>query len=257
MGLGVSGADAWTALALFGAAYAAGVVNAIAGGGTLLTFPALLAGGLGSVAANATSTAALVPGSLGAAWGLRRELQGSPALLAALLVPSVVGGGLGALAVHRLGDAGFEALAPWLTFGATALFLVQGAIRRATAAWGGGGPRTWALAAAQLPVALYGGFFGAGIGILMLAVFGLLGLHDIHRMNGLKNLAAASINLVAAITFAVSGRVDAPWAAWMAVGALLGGYSGARFARWLGPVAVRRAVVAIGLGMTVYLAIGR
>lgn len=245
-----------TLFLLFLSAFAAGVVNAIAGGGTLLTFPALLAGGMPAVTANATSTVALVPGSLGAVWGFRRELGDEPGIVIALGAPSLVGGALGAYAAHRLGDQGFAQLAPWLVLGATTLFLAQGPLRRWSAARAPGPPTTRALlllAAFQLPVALYGGFFGAGIGIVMLAALGLAGFDDIHRMNGLKSVAAGVINGIAAVTFASAGRVDWPLAAWMAVAALLGGYSGARVARWLGPPIVRSLVVAIGVGLTIYL----
>jgi hypothetical protein len=245
-----------TAIVLLLSAYAAGVVNAIAGGGTLLTFPVLVATGVPAVTANATSTVALVPGSLGAVWGLRREVGGSSRVLLALVVPSCIGGAIGAAAAHRLGDAGFAALAPWLVLGATALFLLQEPLRALRRTPGTDRPTVWVLlglAAFQLPIALYGGFFGAGIGIVMLAALGWLGFTDIHRMNGLKNIAAACINAIASLTFLLAGRVDGETAAFMAVAALLGGYSGARFARWLGPVTVRRLVVVIGLSLTVYL----
>lgn len=242
------------AVALLVSAYAAGVVNSIAGGGTLLTFPTLLAGGMPAVTANATSTVALVPGSLGAVWGLRREVAGGPGLLAALIVPSLAGGALGAYGAHRLGDAGFSAVAPWLVLVATALFMLQGPLRRWTSGRHAEGKRgLWVLALFQLPVALYGGFFGAGIGIVMLAALGLLGVDDIHRANGLKSVAAACINTIAALTFAASGRVDWPVAAWMALAALLGGYSGARFAKWIGPVVVRRLVTGIGISLTIWM----
>ncbi len=115
---------------LFAAAFAAGVVNSIAGGGTLLTFPALLAAGLPAVSANATSTVALVPGSMGAFWGYRHEIRGEGRLLAAMAVPSLIGGVVGALTADRVGDATFAKLAPFLVLGATVLFMAQDPIRR-------------------------------------------------------------------------------------------------------------------------------
>lgn len=242
---------------LFGAAFLAGAVNAVAGGGTLITFPALLAAGLSPVAANATSTVALVPGSFSSFWGYRAHVRGERALLWALVVPSLVGGGLGAWLVNEVGDATFAHLVPWLIFGATALFMAQGWLRRHLAPGerhGDAAPsRLAAIAAFQLVVAVYGGFFGAGIGILMLAALGLLGLTDIHRMNGLKNLAAVAINAVASLTFAVERRVDWRLALLMALGGIAGGYFGAGAAQRLGQLAVRRLVVAIGLAIGAYL----
>ncbi len=240
---------------LVGAAFAAGVVNSIAGGGTLLTFPALLAAGLPAATANATSTVALVPGSLGAFWGFREHVRGDRRLILTMAAPSAVGGVVGALLADRVGDERFADLSPVLVFAATALFVAQEPIRRALARRTGGyRPGLVALGVLQLGVALYGGFFGAGIGILMLAALGIYGLDDIHRMNALKNLAAVCINGLAAATFAISGRVDWPIAGVMLVGGVLGGYSGARVATWVGPVAVRRAVVAIGLVIAAGLA---
>jgi len=251
----------WLDILLFCAAFLAGVVNSMAGGGTLLTFPALLSAGLPAVTANATSTVALVPGSLSAFWGYRSEVQGERRLLAAMAVPSLLGGTLGALAADRVGDAVFAKLAPLLVLGATCLFMAQEPLRRwASSASGlsgeGGGREVRELgpiAGFQLLVALYGGFFGAGIGILMLASLGLLGLRDIHRMNGLKNIAAVCINGLAALTFAACGRVNWPIASFMIVGGIAGGYTGAGLARRLGQQMVRRFIVLIGLLISLYL----
>jgi hypothetical protein len=250
----------FTTFYLFAAAFAAGVVNSIAGGGTLLTFPALLSAGLPAVTANATSTMALVPGSMSAFWGYRKEIRGEGRLLAAMAVPSLIGGVVGAVTADRVGDATFAKLAPLLVLGATVLFMAQDPIRRWSArlTQPGQGDRRGlghlaAVSAFQLFVALYGGFFGAGIGILMLASLGLLGLTDIHRMNGLKNLAAVCINGLAAITFTLAGRVDWPHALFMMVGGVLGGFAGAGMAKRLGQVVVRRLVVAIGLTISAVL----
>jgi uncharacterized protein len=250
----------WLDILLFCAAFLAGVVNSMAGGGTLLTFPALLSAGLPAVTANATSTVALVPGSLSAFWGYRSEVQGEGRLLAAMAVPSLMGGTLGALAADRVGDAVFAKLAPLLVLGATCLFMAQEPLRRwarsASGSRGEGGREVRELgpiAGFQLLVALYGGFFGAGIGILMLASLGLLGLRDIHRMNGLKNIAAVCINGLAALTFAACGRVNWPIASFMIVGGIAGGYTGAGLARRLGQQMVRRFIVLIGLLISLYL----
>ena len=253
----------FTALYLFAAAFCAGVVNSIAGGGTLLTFPALLSAGVAPVTANATSTMALVPGSMSAFWGYRNEIRGEGRLLAAMAVPSLIGGIVGAVTADRVGDATFAKLAPLLVLGATVLFMAQDPIRRWAARLtpAGQGDRRGLehlapVAAFQLMVALYGGFFGAGIGILMLASLGLLGLTDIHRMNGLKNLAAVCINGLAAITFTLAGRVDWPHALVMMAGGILGGFAGAGMAMRLGQAIVRRLVIAIGLTISAVL-IGR
>ncbi|HTO55957.1 MAG TPA: sulfite exporter TauE/SafE family protein [Myxococcota bacterium] len=248
-------------LVLFAAAFCAGVVNSIAGGGTLLTFPSLLAAGLPAVTANATSTVALVPGSMSAFWGYRDQIQGERRLLAAMALPSLVGGVIGALTADHVGDKAFSNLAPLLVLGATVLFMAQDPIRRWSRRVAGepnenrrGGKHLAAVAGFQLVVALYGGFFGAGIGILMLASLALLGLTDIHRMNGLKNLAAVCINGVAAITFALAGRVNWPVGLMMMVGGVLGGFAGAGLAMRLGQTVVRRLVIGIGLTISAVLA---
>jgi uncharacterized protein len=243
-------------LVIFGAAALGGMINAVAGGGTLLTFPSLIWIGLSPITANATSTLALLPGSVGSMWGYRRELGRAESRFLVLLGPSLVGGIAGAVLLRRTPPAVFDTLVPFLVLFATLLFAAQGPIQRrlrggdpagqpATAAW---------LAGAflfQFLVAVYGGYFGAGIGILMLAALGLLGLTDIHQMNGLKNLFGLSINVVAAIYFIWAGLIRWPEAAVMAAGAIVGGYGGAGLARWLGRSVVRTAVIVIGLVMTV------
>ena len=252
----------WALPFLFASAFGGGVVNSIAGGGTLLTFPTLLWAGVPAVTANATSTMALVPGSMSAFWGYRHDIQGEGRLVAAMAAPSLIGGILGALAADRVGDAAFARLAPLLVLGATVLFMLQDPLRRwsARSAAPGQPARRGArnlatIAAFQLGVGLYGGFFGAGIGILMLAALGLLGLTDIHRMNALKNLAAACMNGIAAITFTLAGRIDWPIALLMMVGGVLGGLSGARMAKRLGQATVKRMVIGIGLAISVLLAV--
>jgi uncharacterized membrane protein YfcA len=178
-----------------------------------------------------------------------------------MAAPSLIGGVIGALTADRVGDKAFGQLAPLLVLGATVLFMAQEPIRRwsrkvSTPVADRRGPGALAaIAGFQLGVALYGGFFGAGIGILMLAALGLLGLTDIHRMNGLKNLAAVCINGVAAITFALAGRVDWSIGLLMMAGGVLGGFAGASMARRVGQVVVRRMVIAIGLTISAALAL--
>ena len=235
-------------------------MNAMAGGGSLLSFPALLWAGATPTVANATSTVALLPGSASAFWTYRDDLVhseqgGDRRLLAIVAIPSVIGGGLGAWLVLRAGDALFARLVPWLILGATVLFMVREPIARLTKSTSGSvdrlhGKRLLAVSLFQLLVATYGGFFGAGIGILMLAALAMAGLTSMHRMNAVKNFAAVAINVVAAILFVIGDKIDWPIAAMMAVGAMLGGVAGARLARRLGQRFVRATVVVIGLTIT-------
>jgi uncharacterized membrane protein YfcA len=235
-------------------AVAAGAVNAIAGGGTLLTFPALLAV-VPPVMANGTSTAALVPGSLSAAWGFRRQTRGLGRWLAWLTVPSLAGGVLGSVLVTCLDPRYFNALVPWLILTAALLFLFQPVLSRPTAhddTGKVGGGAAAAAAAFQFLVAVYGGYFGAGIGILMLAALGLMGLGDIHAMNGLKNFLAVCINGVSVVVFALRGEVNWRYAAVMAPSAIAGAYVGSRLSQRIDRRVVRWIVIAIGFGLAAH-----
>src|SRR5215471_5835987 len=234
----------------------AGVMNAMAGGGTILTYPTLLFLGESAITANATSTVALWPGAASSLFGYRREVATHREWLKTLFLPSLLGGALGAVLLLRTPARSFQKLAPFLILFATVLFMVQGAVAR----WArsgeqhAGGPARWASAwLYQFGVGIYGGYFGAGIGILMLAVLGFLGLSDIHAANGIKNFFGMCINGVAAGYFIVRGAVDWPAALVMIVGAILGGYAGARFARLIGREKARAAVVVIGFGIAALL----
>jgi uncharacterized membrane protein YfcA len=245
-----------TYLLLCLSALAAGVLNAIAGGGTLLTFPVLLTVVPTSVIANGTSTVALVPGSMAGAWGYRQELQVSRRWLILLSGPCIIGGMVGTLLVTKLHERYFSMLVPWLILLATLLFLAQPALSRLTGI-GRGEERPSGLALLgimlfQFLVAIYGGYFGAGMGILMLSSFGVLGLNNIHRMNALKTILAAFINLVAVAVFAIEGKVVWTYGILMAIAAIIGGYLGARYARRLNPALVRWVVIAIGFALTAY-----
>jgi hypothetical protein len=237
----------------FGAAFLAGMINSVAGGGTLVTFPTLVWLGLPAVIANATNTVAIWPGSLGGMWGYRQELGHAERRMLALVAPSLLGGIVGALLLRWTPPATFEALVPFLILFATILFMAQEPVQRWLKAAGGGSHAapSWLVGATffQLLVAIYGGYFGAGIGILMLAALSILGLTDIHQMNGLKNFFALCINGVAALYFVWAHMVYWPDAILMAVGAVAGGYSSAGIARRLGRKVVRRVVIAIGFGM--------
>ena len=249
------------AVAVFGAAFLAGAINSVAGGGTLVTFPTLIWLGLSSVTANATSTVALCPGSLGAMWGYRRELGSAQPRMLALVAPSLVGGIAGALLLRWTPASTFDALVPFLILFATLLFMAQEAVQRLlkTASVTGHKSARWLAGAMlfQLFVALYGGYFGAGIGILMLAALSILGLTDLHQMNGLKNFFALCINGVAALYFIWAHMVYWPDVIIMAVGAVAGGYGGAGVARRIGRTAVRRIVIAVGFGMALSLFLRR
>jgi len=245
-----------TALALAAvAAFSAGAVNAIAGGGTLLTFPALLAV-MPAVTANATSAVALVPGSLAAAWGFRRELPSLGFWLRALLVPSFIGGLAGALLLTRLPSSVFSSLVPWLILGATLLLALQPLLQRYVRGEDLGQPphpgALLTIVAIQLLVATYGGYFGAGAGIMMLGAMGLMHIGDIHAMNALKACLGSAINAVALTIFAQQGVVDWRYAGTMAVAAIGGGYLGARLSQRLNKSLVRSGVVVIGFGLAVY-----
>jgi uncharacterized membrane protein YfcA len=234
----------------FASAFAAGAINSVAGGGTLLSFPTLIWLGLNSVSANATSTVAIWPGSLGGMWGYRKELRTADRRMLALTAPSLVGGITGALLLRFTPPSIFDAVVPFLILFATILFMVQETVQRTfkTGSVGLGGAIVF-----QFFVALYGGYFGAGIGILMLAALSILGLTDIHQMNGLKNFFALCINGVAAIYFMVAHMVEWPYVLVMAVGAIAGGYGGAGLARKMGRTAVRKVVVGIGFAMAISL----
>ena len=230
------------------AAAAGGAINAVAGGGTLVTFPTLLFFGTSSVVANATSTLALFVGTSASMYGYRRHLPAVKPWLTRFLPISIFGGLVGAVMLTFTKEKTFSNLVPFLIFFATLLFLSQGLFRRfiktqATAA------HRHPLGPAilfQLGVAIYGGYFGAGIGILMLATFGFLGLSNIHEMNTLKTVLGSVINLVATLWFIVSGLVDWPRAGIMTLGALTGYYLGSHYAQRIEQRRVRQIITCIG-----------
>jgi hypothetical protein len=265
---------AWQAVIVFLSGFAAGAINSVAGGGTLVSFPALVWIGIDPKVANVTSTVALWPGSLGGMVGFRRELAGSRRWMILLAGPSILGGLVGALLLLRTDAGTFARMVPFLILFATLLFAagepISRRLRRAgeqkenpvekeNSVEGGTESRAWWIGAAifQFGVAVYGGYFGAGIGILMLAALGLLGLTDIHQMNGLKNFFAVCINIVAALYFILWGPVDWSSAVVMAAGSIAGGLGGAGLARKLGRPFVRRVVIIIGLAMALSLLLFR
>lgn len=245
-------------LIILAAGVAAGAINSIAGGGTLISFPALLWLGRDPIMANATNTVAIWPGSLAGAYGFRRELATVRRWLLLLIIPSLAGGALGGWLLLRTPTSTFERLVPFLILGATLLLAAQEMITRrlGVLARAHESPTTgWVtfVFVFQFLVGLYGGYFGAGMGILMLAALGLIGLTDLHQMNGLKNVLAIAINGIAAIYFVFAQAVNWRDVLIMMIGTLMGGYLGARMARHFGRKFVRGFVVAIGIVMTAVL----
>jgi uncharacterized membrane protein YfcA len=236
------------------AAFLGGALNAVAGGGTFLTFPLLIVGGAPSREANATSTVALWPGSVASVFGYREELRHGRRTLWVLGTVSAVGGLIGALLLVLTAERTFARLVPWLLLVATAIFAFGPSLSARLHAKGRPDPRAAgalaAMALAQLPIAVYGGYFGAGIGILMLAMMSLFGMEDLDEMNGLKAILGSAINAVALATFAVKGLVAWDAALPMVAGAVAGGYFAARYARRVDKRIVRGLVIATGVVLT-------
>ena len=237
-------------------------MNSFAGGGTLLTFPALVALGLSPLVANGTSTVALLPGALTSMAGYRGELAGARRWTAPITLPSLLGGGFGAWLLLHTPGATFDHVVPWLVLGATALFIAQQPLLRWArrhhtttlddASITAAGPSRLLLAW-QFCIGIYGGYFGAGVGILMLAALGIMGFTNLHRMNGLKNWGGFCMNVVAAVSFGASGIVHWPIALSMAIIAMSGSYLGARTAQRVPQDVVRGAVIAIGTVSGIWL----
>ncbi len=255
-----NGAMVLDLILLCAASVAAGAVNAVAGGGTLLTFPALYAvlGTSGEAArlANCTSTVALVPGALAAAWGFRRELAASRQWLRWLAVPSLLGGIVGSALLTEFSPDTFKVLVPWLILVAAVLFAVQPQVAKLmgigqTHSAPSGGTLA-GIIGFQFLVAVYGGYFGAGIGILMLSSLAMMGISDIHVMNGLKIVLNALINGVSVVWFIWRNEVKWEYAAIMAVSAIVGGYLGASVSRRLDRNLVRKGIVVIGITLAAW-----
>ena len=242
---------------LFLAALIAGALNSVAGGGSFISFPALLFTGIPPVNANATSTVALWPGQPASVWAYRGELENLPRrTVVPLTLTSVVGGLVGAYVLLKTPQATFLQLVPWLLLIATVVFAMSGRISRwvrqrtahsehAKFATAGG-------VALQLFIGFYMGYFGAGAGILILAMLALLGMENIHTMNALKTWLTTVSNGVALILFIVSHAVYWPQALLMILGSILGGYYGAFFAQKTRPENVRLMVIVVGVVLTVY-----
>lgn len=251
-----------------GAAFLAGAINSVAGGGTLISFPALLGLGLAAIAANATSTVAIWPGSLGSLWGFRRELAAVPRGMLLLAIPSVLGGLGGAWLLRRTPEQMFAHLVPFLILFATVLFTLQGPVQRklraraaerdaGDAAHAAPARRNWvwiaAAGLAQLAVGIYGGYFGAGMSIMMLTLLAFLGMEDILKMNAMTSFLALCTNGVASVLFAAAHMVVWSYVLVMMAAALVGGYAAAGVARRIGRVMVRRFVIVVGFTIAAVL----
>lgn len=249
----VLGWESWgQALAAFAVAFAGGAINALAGGGTLLTFPALLWVGLPPVTANATNAVALWPSGLGGAWGFRRDIQKARRWWLWLTLPSLVGGALGAVLLVNLPSKIFAANAPFLVLAATALMALEQPIKSLLPRDSGHEQsvrRRGVAIVVAFVISVYGGYFGAGLGILILATLGLLGVRDIHQANGLKNLFSVAIKGIAVLYFVLAGAVVWQAAILMIVAATVGGYAAAAVGHRIGAGTMRWVVVIIGLGM--------
>lgn len=237
------------------AALAAGVVNAIAGGGTLITFPMLTAVGVPVVAANVTSTVALCPGYLGATWAQFKDLRGQARRLWLMLPAAVVGGIAGGALLLNTEERVFQSLVPFFILAAAALLALQDPVRAWITRRGGSVKPAMMGMWAMLPVslaAIYGGYFGAGLSIIVLSVLGLMLDDTLTRLNAVKQAISFSVNVAAAVFFAFSGEVVWLAALVMALAALAGGALGGKLAGRIRPATLRWCVVAVGtaVGLT-------
>ena len=236
-------------LPMLAAGFVGGMLNAVAGGGTFITFPALVASGVPVVSANATSTVAALPGYLSAALGFRHEIaQIDRHQVLRLTALTVMGGIVGSGLLLVSSNKAFAALVPFLLLAATVVFLWGGKVR----AWAGQHRNAVVPfgAGTMIPVAIYGGYFNGGLGIVLLALFALWGMIDLNQMNGLKNWLSFAISVIAFAIFALGGQVAWGPALTLSLGTVLGGYLGAPLARRIPMPLLRALIAAIGFGMT-------
>jgi uncharacterized membrane protein YfcA len=246
-------------LLLFLAAMVGGALNSVAGGGSFIGLPALLYAGISPVAANATTTFALWPGSAAAAVAYRRNIVTKGPQVTALAVVSLIGGFLGGLLLVRTSDSSFMRLLPWLMLIAAVIFTFGDSIGARVLGRRDPPPQgfsTWALAL-QLVISMYGGYFGGGMGIMMLATMSIAGMRDIHDMNGLKSILAVAINAVALATFIVDGAIVWTPGFVMAAGGILGGFAGASIARRLDRRVIGFFIIVVAWAMTFYFFLRR
>ena len=246
-------------IGLFVSGIIAGSINAVGGGGTLVSFPSLVAIGESEIVANATNTAALWPGSFSSAIGYRKDTAVDRSLLISLLIPSFIGGALGAIVLTITPADLFKIIVPFLVLFATLILAVRNALTRriggrlaATKEHMTRAGRIWGFFF-QLFVAIYGGYFGAGMGILMLGSLSIMGMRDIHQMNALKTPLQAVINMTAFVFFAIKGLVSWSSALILCIGAIAGGYGGARLAKRVPPKVLNLAIVILGFVVSAWL----
>ena len=251
----------WHSVWLVVASFLAGALNAVAGGGSFLSFPAMLAMGVAPIQANATNTVALWPGQLTSAAAFRNELRKNQRLLLPVATASVLGGTAGAIILLRTRQQTFMHLVPWLLLVASLLFWISAPVskwlqRRANASHIEGQPRRkpsrFFLFAALMFVAVYIGYFGAGSGFLIMSVLAFFGVEDVHEINALKVVGAATANGVAVVTFILNRAVEWRYCLVAMILAGLGGYLGAGFSRSVNPRVLRMLVVVIGCSMAAY-----
>jgi uncharacterized membrane protein YfcA len=240
-----------TIFLLIAAAFAAGAINSVAGGGSFLTFPALVFSGVSPVIANASNTVALVPGTMASILAYRGDVARlNERHLKLWLLVSVLGGAVGAALLLVTSDKTFRQVAPWLLLFATLLFAFGNQVSMAMRGrlHGSG----WLMLALMFPIAVYGGYFGGGIGIMFLAALRLYGFTEIHGMNGIKTILGGALNALAAVIFIAAKEVAWKPTLIMMAAAIAGGYVGPRLARRMKPAAIRGLVIAVGITMTVY-----
>lgn len=238
-----------TELILLVAAFLAGAMNAVAGGGSFLTLPALIYAGVPPVAANATGTVALLPGYASGVYGYRQDLTPVGSLSLPLLsVVSLVGGLAGAGLLLVTPDSVFRGIVPWLLLLATGLFAFGTMLAQRLRSLGLQG--NGAMLGTLFAVSVYGGYFNGGLGILLLAQLSLFGMTDLNAMNGLKNLFSAVLTAIAVVAYAAGGAVEWPKALLMTVAAVAGGYVGARVGRKIPKPVLRTGIIAVGLVMS-------
>jgi uncharacterized membrane protein YfcA len=236
-------------LLLIAAALGAGLMNAVAGGGSFLTFPALVFTGVPSIVANASSTVALFPGALASAWAYRQEFKSLDKIpLKPALMVSIAGGIVGALLLLFTSQKTFDFVIPWLLLVATVTFAVGPKVMHRFKRQHWMGPKT--LIAFQFLVGIYGGYFGGAVGIIMLAVWSLAGMRDIHAMNGGRTLLGGVMNAAAVVCFVIARKIWWFETSMMLVAAVAGGYAGARFARQINPAVIRGFIIVISMLVT-------
>lgn len=243
--------------AILGAGLAAGTINTIVGAGSLITFPTLLAFGYAPIVANVSNTVGLVPGSISGAIGYRRELVGQRARAVPIGVASLLGGLTGGILLLVLPPSAFQRIVPVLILGACLLVALQPRISRALATRGGGAAgHSLVLLGAVYLTGIYGGYFGAAQGVILIALLGIFLSDDLQRLTGLKNVLQVLVNGIAALLFIVVAPVAWEAALLIAIGSIIGGQLGARVGRRLSPVVLRVLIIVVGTVVAVKLLVG-